>query len=262
MEDITYLTHKAQDILSQANYAVALTGAGLSTPSGIPDFRSPTSGLWDEHDPMEVATLHSFQRQPEYFYSWMLPLAQRILQARPNPAHVALAQLERFGPLRAIITQNIDMLHTKAGTRRIYEVHGHIREAECLTCGKVYNAEGRLKQFVETGKIPVCFECSTVLKPRVTLFGESLPWREITQAQIAAQRCDVLLIAGSSMEVSPANELPLLARESGAKIIIINYTPTHLDHLAEVIIRADVATILPQIAEPFLKTFSTNGQRP
>ena len=261
MEEITYLTHKAQDILSQAAYAVALTGAGLSTPSGIPDFRSPTSGLWDEHDPMEVATIHSFQRQPEYFYNWIRPLAQRIIQARPNPAHRALAQLERLGPLRAIITQNIDMLHTKAGSRRIYEVHGHLREAECLTCGQIYNAEGRLKQFVETGKIPVCFACAAVLKPRVILFGESLPWREINQAQIETQRCDVLLIAGSSLEVSPANELPLRAHQNGARIIIINYTPTHLDHLADVIIRADVATVLPQLVEPFALQPTQNGSR-
>ncbi|MCA9979443.1 MAG: NAD-dependent deacylase [Anaerolineales bacterium] len=262
MEETTYLIQKAQDILSQASYAVALTGAGVSTPSGIPDFRSPTSGLWDDYDPMEVATIQGFQQHPEYFYNWMRPLAKLILQAQPNDAHRALAKLEHFGPLRAIITQNIDMLHTKAGTRHLYEVHGQMREAECPSCGKTYNVEGRLKKFVETGHIPVCFTCGNILKPNVILFGEALPWRAITQAQIAAQRCDVLIVAGSSLEVAPANTLPVLAHETHARLIIINYTPTHLDHLADVIIRDNVATVLPELAKPFeMRATHTNSAR-
>jgi NAD-dependent deacetylase len=250
-DETTYLIHKTQDLLRQARHPIALTGAGISTPSGIPDFRTPTSGLWSHHDPYEVASLHGFQNHPERFYEWIHPLANQILQAQPNPAHLALAHLERAGRLRALITQNIDMLHTKAGTRRLFELHGHLREAECLICGMVYTAEGRLLQFLETGAPPICYDCGAILKPRVTLFGESLPWRELIYAQHEAQQCDLLLIAGSSLEVAPANDIPLIAHNHGAKIVILNYTPTHLDHLATVILRGDIAELLPEVVAPF-----------
>lgn len=243
---------RAQELLQQARYVVALTGAGISTPSGIPDFRNRESGLWAESDPTEVATIQAFRRQPEKFYGWIRPLASQILAAQPNPAHLALKDLERYGPLRSIITQNIDMLHTKAGSRILYEIHGQLREAECLTCRQKYNAEGRLMDFIERGIIPLCHHCGDVLKPSVTLFGEPLPWQALHHAELESTRCDVMLVVGSSLEVSPAGDLPERAYYNGAKLIMVNYGPTHLDHLAEVIIREDAAVALPQLAAPFL----------
>ncbi len=242
----------AQQLLQQARYVVALTGAGISTPSGIPDFRTRESGLWAESDPSEVATIQSFRRYPEKFYRWIRPLADKILAAQPNAAHLALKELERFGPLRSIITQNIDMLHTKAGSRVLHELHGHLREAECLTCRQKYNAEGRLQTFISEGIIPLCHHCGDVLKPCVTLFGEQLPWHALHHAEQEALRCDVMLVVGSSLEVAPAGDLPERAFYNGAKLIMVNFGPTHLDHLAEVVIRADAAEILPQLAAPFI----------
>ena len=242
----------AQEILRQAQYVVALTGAGISTPSGIPDFRTRESGLWEEADPTEVATIQAFRRQPDKFYRWIRPLAAKIFAAQPNPAHIALKQMEQDGPLRSIITQNIDMLHTRTGSRRVYEIHGQLREAECLTCRQKYNAEGRLQAFLDEGTIPLCYHCGDVLKPSVTLFGEPLPWQALHHAQQETMRCDVMLVVGSSLEVSPAGDLPEQAYHNGAKLIMLNYGRTHLDHLAEVIIREDAAVALPQLAAPFL----------
>src|SRR5690606_18271286 len=124
----------AAALLQASRYVVALTGAGISTPSGIPDFRSPHSGVWEQVDPMAVASIQAFRRQPQLFFDWVRPLTYTILSAQPNPAHLALVQLEQYGPLKAVITQNIDMLHTRAGSHNVYEVHGHMRTASCLDC--------------------------------------------------------------------------------------------------------------------------------
>lgn len=252
MIDLEPLFAQAGDLLCKARYAVALTGAGISTPSGIPDFRSPTSGLWDQYDPMEVASIYSFRREPEKFYAWMRPLAQCIASARPNPAHLALSCLEKHGPLKCIITQNIDMLHTKAGSRLVYEVHGHTRFATCLGCHQQADGEQTLKAFLETGVVPRCQACGGVLKPDVILFGEQLPWQIFAAAEAAVAQCDLLLVAGSSLEVAPVGDLPLLAKQVGARLIFINLGETYYDHLADVIIRRDVAQALPRLAQPFI----------
>lgn len=239
-------------MLQQSQKAVALTGAGISTPSGIPDFRSPTSGLWAKHDPMEVATIYAFKHRPEDFYDWLHPLAQLVLNAEPNPAHVALAQLEAYGPVEALITQNIDMLHRRAGSRNVFEVHGHFREATCMSCHAQFNGERLLREFVETAAVPHCDYCGGLLKPNVILFGELLPVRVFKAAQAHAISCDLMLVAGSSLEVAPVGDLPDLAKQSGAKLIIVNHTETHVDRVADVVIRGDVAEVLPRLAAPFL----------
>lgn len=238
-------------MLKRSRFTVALTGAGISTPSGIPDFRSVTSGLWEHHDPMEVASIYAFRRQPEAFYDWLRPLAQAILCARPNPAHQALAHLEAHGPLKALITQNIDMLHTRAGSRRIYEVHGHLRTATCRTCGAAHDGAQLLTAFVDDGAVPVCRQCAGVLKPDVILYGELLPMNVYEGAEKAAVAADLMLVAGSSLEVAPVSDLPNLARQTGARLIIVNYEPTPVDHLADVVLRGDVADILPRLAAAF-----------
>ncbi len=239
----------AADLLRRALYAVALTGAGISTPSGIPDFRSPKCGLWDNVDPVEVATLFSFRTRPQAFYDWIRPLAKTLMNAQPNPAHLALSRMEQLGRLQCVITQNIDMLHTRAGSQCVVEVHGHMREMTCISCYQVYEARRYIEPFLATGDIPRCPQCGGVLKPNVILFGEQLPVKELNAARRAAARCDVMLIAGSSLEVAPACDLPLMAQARGAPIILVNRDATPLDSIAQIIIRDDVAVVLPQIAD-------------
>ncbi len=246
MPSLDVLIDKARCLLHESHHAVALTGAGISTPSGIPDFRSANSGLWDKVDPMEVASLDSFQERPNLFYDWIHPLAHLILAAHPNAAHLALAQMESHGPLKCVITQNIDMLHSKAGSAVVHEVHGHLRQATCLHCGRVYNAEKFLTQFIATRQLPLCPHCNGVLKPNVVLFGEMLPAHTFHQAQWQAQSCDLMIVAGSSLEVFPVADLPRVAKRAGAKLIIVNFSETYMDHLADVVIRADVTQVLPQ----------------
>jgi NAD-dependent deacetylase len=243
---------KAVGLLRSARHAVAFTGAGISTPSGIPDFRSHGSGLWERYDPMEVASLGVFQSHPERFYDWLRPLLQGIWEAQPNKAHIALAQLEAAGVLKALITQNIDDLHQRAGSRNIYEVHGSLRSMTCPRCGNTYPSESfmplmrKLDGSIKT--LPHCSGCENVLKPDITLFGEMLPAETWLAAEEHCKRADVMLVAGSSLEVWPAAALPELAIENGARLIINNLTPTPLDRSADVILRANVADVLPQLA--------------
>jgi NAD-dependent deacetylase len=200
---------------------------------------------------MEVASIYGFRHRPQAFYEWLRPLLSVIREARPNPAHLALAQLEAAGRLQALITQNIDQLHSRAGSRSLFEVHGHLREAVCPACHHVAPAEPLLEGFMSTGIIPRCVRCRHVMKPNVVLFGELLPWHLLRAAQQHARAADLMLVAGSSLEVAPVGDLPTLARAGGARLIIINYMETHLDDQADVIIRADVAEVLPRLAEPF-----------
>ncbi len=247
------LIDQAIDLLGEARHAVALTGAGISTPSGIPDYRSPKSGLWEkEADMMEVASIYGFRHRPQAFYDWLRPLLEMIRAARPNPAHIALAQMETAGRLQAVITQNIDLLHGRAGSSKLYEVHGHLREVVCPACHHVLPAEPALDEFVTTGKVPRCVRCHHIMKPNVVLFGELLPGKTMKAAQTHARAADLMLVAGSSLEVAPAGDLPELALENGARLIIINFMETHLDSRADVVIRADLADVLPRLARPFL----------
>lgn len=243
---------RAAEWIGRSRYLVALTGAGVSTPSGIPDFRSEGSGLWTRYDPMEVASIWAFSRRPEAFFEWVRPLARMIVEARPNPAHYALARLEAAGILKTLITQNIDALHQKAGSRRVIEVHGHLREATCIRCYRKVPAAPYLEAFLQEGTIPRCEVCGGVLKPDIILFGEQLPVRAFLEAQQEARRADVFLVAGSSLEVAPAGDLPLVAKEHGARLILINRSPTAADRYADLQIRGDVAEILPRLAEAVL----------
>lgn len=238
---------RAIEILAAARHLVALTGAGISTPSGIPDFRSPDSGLWQDWNPMEVASLQAFRRRPEDFYAWVRPLVDISLSAEPNAAHHALCTLEKSGKLKTIITQNIDLLHNKAGSRAVLEVHGHMRELVCLRCGTTRPAEPDLTTFSFSGVIPRCSCCSDVVKPKVVLFGEQLPYHVMRRAEAEAKAADVMIIAGSSLEVYPVNELPWLAHRTGARLIIVNLSPTHLDEAADVVLRGDVIDLLPSL---------------
>lgn len=250
MSDVDVLIERVQGMLREARHVVALTGAGISTPSGIPDFRSPTSGLWNQADPLEVASIYGFRRRPQDFYDWIHPLARLTMAARPNVAHEALAYLEAHGPLQSVITQNIDMLHHKAGTRVVHELHGHLREMTCLRCYEVRPAAEILAAFIENGEVPHC-HCGGVLKPNVILFGEQLPVSVWHEARRQAKACDLMLVVGSSLEVAPAGDLPLLAKEFGAKVVIVNFEETCVDEAADVVIHADVVEVLPRLAAVF-----------
>jgi NAD-dependent deacetylase len=246
------LLTQAAHLIRQAKDVVSLTGAGISTPSGIPDFRSPGAGLWEKVEPMEVASLQTFRATPEKFYNWIKPLAHTLLAAQPNAAHQALARLEIAKRLTLIITQNIDGLHTRAGSTHVLEVHGNLHQATCLYCYHQQLAEPLLKRWLEAAELPRCEHCGHIMKPNVILFGEQLPARIFAEARLAVKRCDLLLVAGSSLEVFPVAELPLLALAHGARLIVVNHESTFVDDKAEVVLCADVAEVLPQLADEVL----------
>ena len=243
------LIKRSIELLSHARCAVALTGAGISTPSGIPDFRSRQSGLWSQFDPFEVASLSAFRTHPDRVFTWVKPLLEKILNAKPNPAHIALARLEAVRYLSGIITQNIDDLHGLAGSRKVYEIHGNLRYATCTNCYTKFAARTLLEAFVERGDVPYCSACGSLLKPDIVLFGEQLPHKVIFEAEKLLAECDLVLVIGSSLEVSPAACMPVEALNRGAKLIIINNEPTYLDERAEVVFHADVVDTLPRIAD-------------
>ena len=241
--------HQAADLIRAAQHVVVLTGAGSSTPSGVPDFRSPGSGLWNRFSPMKSATLTAFRRNPEEFYDFVRPLVSLIHQAHPNPAHLALAELEKRQFIQSIITQNIDGLHQRAGSRVVIEVHGTLNSLTCLGCYQQYSSTGFLELFIEQGDIPRCPSCNNILKPDVILFEEQLPYEAWIMATQETKACDAMIIAGSSLEVFPVADLPWKAYQNQAAIIVINKTPTYIDPYAQVILNGDVADIIPQIVE-------------
>lgn len=243
---------QAATLLLASKRAVALTGAGISTPSGIPDFRSTGSGLWTRYDPMEVASLRAFRYHPEKFYGWMRSLVIEIMAALPNPAHMALAQLQQAGYLETIITQNIDGLHQRANSRKILEIHGSLQTLTCTGCFLKVASSGVIQAYLDTGEIPLCPDCASILKPDVILFEEELPVHTWLRAQEACMACDLMMVTGSSLEVMPVAGLPLRALENNARLIMINQSHTYVDVRADIVLRGDVAEILPLIAAEVL----------
>lgn len=239
---------QARALLRASKRAVALTGAGISTPSGIPDFRSPGTGQWSRVNPEEVASMASFLRDPARFYAWFLDSARRMATAKPNPAHHALAELEARGTLRAVVTQNIDGLHQMAGSRRVLELHGNCRTASCVRCGQRGDGTALLEQYGRDGQVPRC-SCGGVFKPDVVLFGEMLPYEVLMEAREEAARCDLFLVVGSSLVVAPAADLPWLAVQRGTPLIVCNRDETWADRHAAAILRDDVARSLPALLE-------------
>jgi NAD-dependent deacetylase len=239
----------AAELIRKAKRAVVLTGAGISTPSGIPDFRSEGTGLWSRDEPLEVASLTTFRTSPGRFFEWFRPLAGQIFFAKPNAAHQALADLEEAGFVKTVVTQNIDALHQKAGSRCVVETHGTMKTLTCTRCYQTFDSEPFFKSFIEAGTIPACDICRGILKPDVILFGEQLPHAAWVQAQRAARQCDLMLVAGSSLEVLPVAGLPMQAIDHGAHLIVINNTPTYINVRADIVIMENVASILPEIAK-------------
>ena len=232
------------ELIREADSTVVLTGAGVSVPSGIPDFRTPGKGIWEKVDPMEVAHIDAFHRDPDKFWHFYGQRFAVLGDKEPNPAHHAVAELERRGLVDAVITQNIDRLHRRAGSQRVIEVHGSIDECVCLQCG------GRvsLERVMETpGETPECSACISPLKPNVVLFGEMLPAEAINDAHAYASNADLLIAIGSSLEVYPVASLPRVTLDSGGRIAVVTQGDTPYDRSAEVKLSGDVVEELDAV---------------
>jgi NAD-dependent deacetylase len=251
------LIERAAQLLRASHSAVAITGAGISTPSGVPDFRSK-HGLW-QSEPSTIACLGTVQREPQRFIRWFQPLLEKLIDAQPNGAHEALVQLERLGSLCAIITQNIDGLHQRAGSGEVYELHGNLRSATCLACDHQIPGAALVAR-ARRGELLRC-ACGGVFRPDIVLFDELLPRGLFWLAQRAIDRADIVLVAGTSLEVAPVCDLPFVALQRGARVIVVNQSPTSLDTYADVVLRADVAEVLPAIAAAVAAQAPAHGMR-
>ena len=236
---------EAAKIIKNSNYIVVFSGAGISTESGIDDFRSP-GGLWDRYDPSIYASYHYFLQDPSKFWEMHNELEDTVGDAEPNAAHLAIAELEKIGKIKAVITQNIDMLHQKAGSGKsvkIYQLHGEYGILHCIKCGKEYKYD---EVDTKTVDYPVC-DCSGYIKPKVVLFGESLPFGVLEGAMNACRNCDCYKMVGSSLLISPANLLPSVAKHHGAKLIFINRDNTIMDELADVFLKGSAGEIFSEL---------------
>ncbi len=227
------------ELIRASGPAVALTGAGVSVPSGIPDFRTPGTGMWEKVDPMEVAHIDVFERDPARFWSYYRPRFQALGDRRPNAAHEALAELERRGLLEGVITQNIDRLHRAAGSENVVEVHGSIETSSCSRCAASYGLEQVDALFDERG-VAICRSCGGPVKPDVILFGELLPERAMAAAQELAERAGLMICVGSSLAVFPVAGLPRLTLERGGRLAIVTKGPTPYDGEAELKLDGEV----------------------
>ena len=235
---------EAARLLAERRNAVALTGAGISVESGIPSFRG-AQGLWGKYDPMEYATLHAFMRSPGKVWEMLSEMISICGNAAPSAAHNGLSALEKMGVVRAVITQNVDGLHQAAGSRRVIEYHGNLDDLICVYCWKRFETR---KRWV-IGEVPLC-DCGQILKPNVVLFGEPIPWPAQEQAEEEARTCGVLLVIGTSAQVSPACDIPRIAKESGAAVVEINPEPTSLTAtMNDIHLRGSASALIVRLIE-------------
>ena len=234
---------KAAQVICQSKRTLALTGAGISVESGIPDFRSP-GGLWERFDPLEYGSIEAFRADPEKVWQMLEEVSLLLKNARPNPAHIGLARLQKMELLHTIITQNIDNLHQEGGALRVIEYHGNAKTLSCLNCAQQYNASE-----MEGQGLPKC-RCGSILKPAVVFFGEPIPLEALQEAYELAAGCDTLLILGTSGEVAPANTIPRAAKEGGATVIEINLQPTVLtNYLTEIFLQGKASEVVSQLVQ-------------
>ena len=233
------------ELIRDRQPCVVLTGAGVSTESGIPDFRSPT-GLWTKFDPLEYGSIEAFRRDPLKVWSFYKPRVAMLTEAEPNAAHRALAELEQLGFVEAIVTQNIDLLHERAGSGEVVEVHGSIRTSTCPGCGRRYEL-AEVLELLADAEAPACPHCGKLLKPDVVFFGELLPPAAIDRAYELARRARLLLVVGSALEVYPVAGLPLETIGTGGRLAIVNRGPTGFDEQASLKIDGSAGEVLPQL---------------
>ncbi len=255
---------KLAAMIAGASRIVVFTGAGVSTESGIPDFRSP-GGIWSRFDPEEF-TIYRFLASPETrLKQWRLLIESGlIVNAKPNRAHLAVAELERLGKLDCVITQNIDNLHQKAGNapERVYELHGTMNHARCLGCQMRYPMGELFARIRLDEGAPLCPECDGILKPDVVFFGEQLPAEALRQAVDHSRRCDLLIVVGSSLVVYPAAYMPVYAKEAGAAVAIVNLTVTDFDLQADVVIHGKAGEVMPLVLEAVKRNLTVAGGNP
>jgi NAD-dependent deacetylase len=235
------------EMLREAQSALVLTGAGVSVPSGIPDFRTPGKGIWEKVNPMEVAHIDAFRREPDRFWQFYGQRFASLVDKEPNPAHHAIAELERRGLIRGVVTQNVDRLHRRAGSRNVIEVHGSIAWSVCLECGGRVSLERVLEVLAEHPGAPECTACISPLKPDVVLFGEMLPEDAISDAYALAAEADLIVCVGSSLEVFPVASLPGVTRDGGGRIALVTQGPTPYDGDAAVKLDGDVVEELAAV---------------
>ncbi len=241
------LIERAGDILINSKMSLALTGAGISVESGIPDFRS-AGGLWSRFDPAEYATITAFRANPEKVWEMLREMSEVVDQAKPNEAHVGLGELEKMGYLHYIITQNVDNLHQAGGSRNVIEYHGNSSTLSCLWCGKSYKAEEK------RGEIPPRCKCKRVLKPDVVFFGEPISQEAMNRSFRLASAAQALMVIGTSAVVSPVNTIPSIAKQNGAKIIEINKERTHLtDSLTDIFLEGSAGMVVHSLVEAVKK---------
>lgn len=243
---------RAAEVICRSRKTLALTGAGISVESGIPDFRS-RGGLWERFDPIEYGTIEAFQADPERVWKMLDEVSTLLDQARPNRAHTGLARLQEMGLLEAIITQNVDNLHQEAGASRVIEYHGNAKTLSCLGCKQQYNADER------EGQGPPKCNCGQILKPNVVFFGEPIPHKALQESFELATGCDTLLVLGTSGEVTPANTIPQTAKMAGATVIEINVEPTVLTHyLTDIFLQGKAGEVMTQLILE-VKTMAAKG---
>ncbi len=255
--DIERLIDKAATLICESQRVVVFTGAGVSTESGIPDFRSP-GGIWSKFDPDSFTIQKFLQSRQVREMQWRLLAEGGLLkEAEPNPAHYAIAELERIGKLSCVITQNVDNLHQRAGNspHKVFELHGNMRWVRCLGCNVRFPMEEVLGR-VATEIVPDCTLCHGILKPDAVFFGEALPQAVLTAAASYSRNCDLFVVIGSTLVVYPAAYMPIYAVEVGAKLIIINLTSTPMDSYASVVIRAKAGEVMPRIVEMVKKNLA------
>ncbi len=234
------------ELIRGSRCTVVLTGAGISVPSGIPDFRTPETGLWANVDPMEVAHIDVFERDPARFWSYYRPRFQSLGDKRPNPAHEALAELERRGLVEGVITQNIDRLHRVAGSRNVVEVHGSIETSSCTRCAASFEIE-EVEELFDAEGVALCSTCGSGVKPDVVLFGELLPESAIARARDLAERAELMICVGSSLAVHPVAALPQLTLERGGRLAIVTKGATPYDGDAELKLDGEVVEELAAV---------------
>lgn len=250
------LAKEVANELVNSLHAIAFTGAGISTASGIPDFRGP-QGLWKKYSP-ELASITYLRSDPKGFWEFYATRMRGLFEAKPNPAHYALAELEKLGIIKFVITQNIDGLHQTAGSKNVIELHGSMRRFYCMICNSRYGLDDVLKK-VNTGQIPpLCNKCSGIIRPDVVLFGE--PVYRIQEALDIASSSDLVISIGSSLTVYPANLVPRTVKDYGGKLIIINGEPTELDDIADMVIRERVEEFLPKVVDEVKKMKSDENR--
>jgi NAD-dependent deacetylase len=231
-------------LLERARFVAALTGAGVSAESGLATFRDAQTGLWARFDPRELATPSAFARNPKLVWDWYAWRRERVLAVQPNAGHVALAELEARVPEFVLITQNVDGLHQRAGSRNVVELHGSITRVKCSREGAIVE-----RWEASEAEVPRCVRCGAFLRPDVVWFEELLPADALADAEDAARRCDLLLVVGTSAEVYPAAGLPMLARKGGATVVEINPNPTAFSSHADYVLRGASGSVLPALVE-------------